>query len=146
MKICNTCKETKPLEEFSFANKVKGTRKNKCKKCTKLYFQQYKESNHDAIKEKWRNASKKYHTTEKRRNKTLRQYGLTEQLYNEMFDKQNGTCLLCPSTATLVVDHCHKTGKIRGLLCNNCNLGLGMFKDDISALENAVKYLQKFAG
>ena len=43
----------------------------------------------------------------------------------------------------LVVDHCHKTGKIRGLICDSCNVGLGRFKDNIDNLKNAIKYLEK---
>jgi len=42
------------------------------------------------------------------------------------------------------LDHCHKTGRIRGVLCNNCNTGLGKFYDDIELLKTAINYLQKF--
>lgn len=67
--------------------------------------------------------------------------------YNEMFDIQNGCCLICNThqsklKKSLTVDHCHKTGKVRGLLCGLCNTGLGSFRDDIVFLENAIKYLK----
>lgn len=64
----------------------------------------------------------------------------------EMFQKQNNKCAICNDDRNLfikglAVDHCHKTGKIRGLLCSKCNIGLGQFKDDINLLNKAIKYL-----
>lgn len=50
-------------------------------------------------------------------------------------------CIICGSDSALVVDHCHKTGTVRGILCSNCNLGLGHFKDDPMLLEFAMQYL-----
>ena len=81
-------------------------------------------------------------------------YGITLERYNEMSEKQNAKCAICgnPETAKhnstqtiqrLAVDHCHSTGKIRGLLCQDCNRGIGKFKDDITRLQNAILYLQK---
>jgi hypothetical protein len=75
-----------------------------------------------------------------------REHGLSLDEYTVIFDKQGGVCAICggpPSKKMLVVDHCHKTGKIRGLLCNQCNLNLGGFKDSISNLASAIKYLEK---
>ena len=68
--------------------------------------------------------------------------------YDSMLESQNGVCKICNSSETgrgdqwFVVDHCHKTNKIRGLLCNTCNRALGLFKDDISYLEQAIHYLK----
>jgi len=67
--------------------------------------------------------------------------------YNELFTKQNGCCAICKKHQTefkkrLAVDHCHKTGKIRGLLCATCNTALGQFKDLISNLKEAIIYLE----
>jgi hypothetical protein len=71
-------------------------------------------------------------------------YGLTEDQYLEMVDKRNGKCDICDVvyTKTLNVDHNHKTGEVRGLLCNNCNRGLGHLKDSIEILESAIYYLK----
>jgi hypothetical protein len=60
-----------------------------------------------------------------------------------MEEKQEGKCLICKKTGKLVVDHCHSTKKVRGLLCNNCNVGLGAFKDNCEFLSDAVIYLKK---
>lgn len=69
-----------------------------------------------------------------------------------IYNSQKGACFICnyellPSTnikeKQATVDHDHKTGKVRGILCHNCNRGLGMFKDDIFRLKKAVRYLNK---
>lgn len=77
-------------------------------------------------------------------------YGLTLEGYAEMFDKQNGACSICKKTPSpdhdngrrLFVDHCHDTGKVRGLLCGNCNFSLGGFYDSIENLQQAIIYLE----
>ncbi len=74
-------------------------------------------------------------------------YGITIDEYEKLLDKQNGCCAICgrPDNGKrlMCVDHCHSTGEVRGLLCNNCNLGLGNFIDNVELLENAVKYLKQ---
>lgn len=137
-KICSKCRIDKSVEEFSTDN---GKLKSQCKSCVNEYNKSYKEKNKNNLNDRWRKASRKYHTTEKRRNKTLRKYGLREEDYNIMFDKQEGKCKICHEPVTLCVDHCHTTGKVRGLLCNSCNTSLGGFKDSIELLESAIKYL-----
>ena len=74
----------------------------------------------------------------------LRNYGITLREYNNMLVKQNGVCAICEQSCTkeLAVDHDHCTGKVRGLLCKNCNLGLGHFLDNTSYLNSAIKYLE----
>lgn len=75
-----------------------------------------------------------------------RTYGLLPGGYKQLLDAQNGTCMICgtlPSSGKpLNVDHDHKTGKIRGLLCTACNHGLGCFEDDIMIMAKAIHYLQ----
>ncbi len=75
-------------------------------------------------------------------------YGITLDDYNKMFSNQNGCCLICgvhqsKLSKSLNVDHCHSSNKIRGLLCNICNQGLGLFKDNIGNLYKAIDYLKK---
>jgi hypothetical protein len=70
-------------------------------------------------------------------------YGITYDTYQTMFAEQGGKCAICgKQTNRLLVDHCHTTGKIRGLLCPACNSGLGMFKDNIESLSTAIIYLK----
>ena len=81
-----------------------------------------------------------------------RRFGITSQEYVEIFNAQNEVCAICknPETATrlgkvkaLAVDHDHKNGAIRGLLCSDCNTGIGKLKDDPSVLRSAIRYLEK---
>lgn len=83
-----------------------------------------------------------------------RQYNLDADTYLGMILNQDNKCLICKQPETgktqygdvkpLSVDHCHETGLVRGLLCNQCNAGLGNFKDDINKLKAAVLYLEQF--
>jgi len=73
-----------------------------------------------------------------------KRFGITLEDYNNMLESQNHKCKICGGTdehQALSVDHCHTTGRIRGLLCNDCNRGIGMFKDNPSTLQSAIKYL-----
>lgn len=69
------------------------------------------------------------------------------QLYAELFEAQRGLCGICSEPMTRpILDHCHTTMNIRGLLCQNCNIGLGQFKDKPELLEKAMHYIQTNAG
>lgn len=76
------------------------------------------------------------------RNWRLGLYGLTTEKYNKMVASQNGCCAICGLKLNKpYIDHCHQTGLVRGVLCNKCNWGLGMFDDDIDLLASATSYL-----
>ncbi len=82
-----------------------------------------------------RNAKKKW---------LKREYNLSYEQYQLMLDLQNGICACCGNTPNrLVIDHNHQTSKIRGLICDNCNFGIGHFSDSIERLELAIKYLKE---
>lgn len=84
-----------------------------------------------------------------------RKFGITIDEYNTLFEIQKGVCKICNNPETkvnrkstglvkrLAVDHCHKTGKVRGLLCQDCNVGLGAFKDNTELIKRAIDYLQE---
>lgn len=75
-----------------------------------------------------------------------RKYNLTSEQFKSLSDGQGGVCAICGEIngdRRLYVDHCHKTGKVRGLLCNACNRGLGAFKDNPDNLSLAVTYLKE---
>jgi hypothetical protein len=99
----------------------------------KRYYDKHKE----AIKR--RRANKRYNMT------TL--YGINPSEYDALLEKQNGKCAICDKPSEdnthgrLYIDHCHTANHVRGLLCNNCNTGLGNFKDDVNFLQAAIKYL-----
>lgn len=83
-----------------------------------------------------------------------RKFGIDLEAYNNMLLEQNNVCKICKKEENrifkktnkkidLAVDHCHKTGKVRGLLCSSCNTSLGKFDDSIEILQNAIDYLKK---
>lgn len=96
----------------------------------------------------------KYYT--RKLHQLIRKRGLTVEIYESMIKAQNNLCAICNSPETrkepndnqicrLAIDHCHTTNKARGLLCHNCNTGIGKFKDNIQTLESAIAYLRKHA-
>lgn len=97
----------------------------------------------------WYRANQPEATKRTTRNCLLkRNFGITIEDYNKLFERQQGKCAVCGKHQTefkkrLAVDHCHKTKKVRGLLCNNCNIGIGFMKDDIENLKCAILYLNK---
>lgn len=72
----------------------------------------------------------------------LNNYGIESSTYDKMLKEQSAKCLICDEIKRLVIDHCHTSGKVRGLLCSNCNSGLGLLGDNITNLKRAVLYLQ----
>lgn len=77
------------------------------------------------------------------------QFGITAHEYDEQLELQGGGCAICRTDIEsnggrrLAVDHCHNSGRVRGILCSECNLGLGKFKDDPILLSRAIEYLQR---
>jgi hypothetical protein len=78
--------------------------------------------------------------------KRFKKIGVTQEQYDGAYLKQKGVCavcsLPCAQGISLAADHCHTTGVFRGLLCTQCNTGLGLFKDNKLLLENAIQYLK----
>lgn len=131
-KLCGIEANTeKDLDKFSKSSTCKYGRRQLCKTC------------------KVKNDEKYRKDTNKLRNNALKwSYGITLQDYNIMFEEQKGKCLICQKHQTelkrkLFVDHCHSTGKVRGLLCTHCNTLLGNAKDNIEILYNAINYLEE---
>jgi hypothetical protein len=145
-KICSKCKIKKPINEFYTDKRAKDKAFSQCKKCI---INQHKTPAGKKIK---KNATNKYQKTlrgkESHRNNRLKaKYGITLEEYNKILKSQGGVCKVCGTGdpggkyGIFHVDHNHKTGKIRGLLCNECNRGLGAFKDSIWSLIKAIWYL-----
>lgn len=75
----------------------------------------------------------------------LKTYGITIEEYEIRLDAQQGRCLICRDELVRpFIDHCHKLGHVRGILCQHCNSGLGFFKDNPATLERAIKYLRQY--
>lgn len=117
----------------------------------KLYRKVHKEQirvNAKKYREEHREEIKLYHRKNKKRKKIRDMkiyYDLSVDEYNEMLRIQNDRCAICGKKMLgrfCHIDHCHKTGKVRGLLCHHCNAGIGNLFDDIAILEKAIKYLK----
>lgn len=99
--------------------------------------------------EKFRKRGREYYrkNPEKQRARVIKRlYGLTEDDYRELLDNTMGICPICKeefADDTVCVDHDHKTGRIRGIICHRCNLSLGRFDDNIRLILNAIRYLRK---
>lgn len=78
-----------------------------------------------------------------RRSNIRQKYGLTDEAYIALLDAHNHQCAICFDTETLCVDHDHETGKVRGILCNRCNSGIGMLRDSLLLVQKAGEYLEK---
>lgn len=120
-KTCSSCRAEKPKTAFYKAPKNGDGRSSHCKACM----------------------------DRAQRDRTLRRkYGISAGEYATLAAAQNGLCRIClnpppPEQRGLVVDHCHSTGAVRGLLCNNCNALLGMAADDATRLRRAIDYLER---
>lgn len=162
-KICIGCKQSKDLNEFGKDKYTKDGKYPKCKKCIKnrngdpeykKYMKNYLE-NYRQVKEHQdynKEYQKQYQKNPKNKQndkkwRLLKTYGITLEEWYQMFEKQNGECKICHTHQSklknkLCVDHDHITGKVRGLLCQGCNSGIGYLKESKRILESAIKYLE----
>lgn len=146
-KTCRKCQQIKPIDEFVKHKLCKDGRANDCKICSNAYKVWWSKTPTGEIKrleaKRKHNATIRRHNTEKRR-VLYKKYGLTLEDFQTMRMLQLNKCLICEDDEKeLVVDHDHKTGKVRGLLCRQCNSALGLFKEDLQTLEKAISYVSK---
>lgn len=114
----------------------------------KAYDEAYREKNRERIKARqraWYLDNRTKVISNSLRNRDKRWYGITEEEYEDALHLQGGKCAICgvapKKGRRLCVDHCHCSGRFRGLLCDLCNKGLGQFKDDREVLARAIAYL-----
>jgi len=155
-KKCKECNISKRLEDFSF---LQGKPLGRCRICEYVYTKKRRLRSKESV-QKFYETQKRY--KEKNNIKynsnggysrqfefyIKKRYGIDIPEYLRIFEKQKGLCDICGKTPEengkkLGVDHCHKTLKVRGLLCTNCNAGLGNFKETRQLFINAVNYLNK---
>ena len=138
VKECSTCKKELKAESFYKNKRRHDCLDSRCKHCMDKAKSDWVQKNPDKVKEVSTN------------NRLLSRYGITLTEYNQLVAFQNNRCKICGNEASngrswstkLSVDHCHSTGKIRGLLCQKCNTGLGLFGDTIENLKKALEYLE----
>ena len=153
--ICRKCKQEKPLSEF-WGNKRSANKKAyRCKECQTvdriICNSKHKEARQAYSREYEHNRRKRppHYNPNRHKATKLRQYGLTDDQYTRMLTDQNGLCKICKtncsliSSGKLVIDHNHRTGKIRGLLCGSCNVMLGNARDSAEILRSGAEYLEQ---
>ena len=146
MKVCKKCSINKSDDEFYKEKRNKTGLQARCKECCKSDARAVFEAN----PEPYRKRARERDPEAQRWAKILKKYGLTQEGYYAILDKQGGHCALCPATESghnmtdlLLVDRCHETDTVRGLLCQDCNLLLGCVKDKRKRLIAAIFYLNK---
>lgn len=161
MKKCIKCKISKSLEGFHSHPGYKDGLRTRCRSCVNEQrkirykknpepFNKYSRSYYAKNADKCRSWAKQYRKDNPLiyKNYRLKEcYGITIDDYQNILDSQNGCCAICKSDRAksykfFAVDHCHSTGKIRGLLCEGCNTGIGLFKDNPEFLRVAADYLE----
>jgi len=141
----NEINKDKIKEYLKHYNKINKDKRN-------LYSKNYYKSNRESVlkKQKIYYELNKTEIINKNRNRYLkRKFGITIDDYNEMLTLQLSGCSICGKSINdngnkLDIDHDHKTGKVRGLLCKNCNKGIGLFYENINILEGAINYIKKY--
>ena len=115
-KTCTKCKVEKPMDakHFPLHNKTKSGFDSWCRECRSSYRSETRRGQYRSM--------------------------ISDEALKDIIETVK-ECVICGSTEELVVDHCHKTNVVRGMLCNHCNRGLGHFKDDPELLEFARMYL-----
>lgn len=129
---CTVCEESKPLdsEHFPRGGRCKTGFDYRCKECERARNKAYRDS-YDGKRQR---TAARY----------KREYGITLSAAEALLVGQGGGCAICEKEldwTTFCVDHCHDTGAVRGILCNNCNTGIGMMRDDVELIEAAASYL-----
>ena len=145
LKKCTCCGKIKSQVEYykrgECTRENPGKYRSHCKDCCSLKAAVRWETSEE-FRDRGKNKSYKYNIK--------KNYGITEEQYLKIFNEQNGFCAICKQknytqAGRLVIDHCHKTGKIRGLLCRKCNSGIGLLKDNVDLLKAAVQYLEHYS-
>jgi uncharacterized metal-binding protein len=145
VKVCSKCKQSKALAEFYKKKTAKDGLNSHCMDCVDSYSRNHYRNNKEKVLSR-SNAWAKSHPVSRKFTRLKNLYGVTREQYDKIFEVQAGCCKLCGISQTelkktLVIDHNHKTGRIRGLLCNPCNAALGLFKENAETLKKAVEYV-----
>lgn len=156
-KVCSTCNRYLPLNAYYRRAVTPDGLMYRCKDCCRDAYNKRYENDPNFREVRKRHNRSYYDANQERRRrdrrKNLNRYGITEDDFAALDESQGGRCAICndlPNETNvrsrkkrLCVDHEHETGKIRGLLCDRCNTGLGIFKDSVNRLQSAIAYLQK---
>ncbi len=136
---CIVCKVPKETSEF------RAGQGKTCRSCVNERAKQWRQDNSYLVRARDKQRNKTEHRIESRRKSRIRRkYKVTAEQIEQMLDRQFYKCAICGIDITYdyVIDHSHDTGEIRGLLCNACNVAIGLLKDNIHVIISAFKYLK----
>ena len=143
-------REANPEYSKKYYHDNKDELKKRRKKRPEGYYKNYYRANKERLSKyqmDWKRNNKKRVREIKKKEHLKRTYNLTPEDMDILLDEQENKCKICSiefnDNIKYNVDHCHSTEKIRGLLCRNCNVGLGFFKDDTKILIKAIEYLKE---
>jgi hypothetical protein len=147
MKTCQRCKTAKPVSEYHASPARHDGLDRRCKTCAFELHENWRLNNLGYVaaeQKKHRDANPERHKDYGRKS----MYGLDPGQFDRMLQEQDGRCAICGTEEPggrggFHVDHSHYTGKVRAILCNNCNTGIGKFKEDTGLLTKAIRYLDK---
>lgn len=139
MKSCRVCGTLKPVSAYNKKASSKDGFRTDCRDCQKEYHRKRYAANPERHKEIVRKNQRIY---------TAKQHGMGAEDLAALYDSENHSCAICGISEVdygkyLAIDHCHTSGKVRGLLCTGCNTGLGNFKDNPEFLAKAITYLKE---
>jgi hypothetical protein len=143
---CRKCKEDKSIGMFVKDKRNTSGYSSICKLCSAKFGKIYRTKNIDKIKEKKDNYYRSEKGQEVARRGNLKKFGLDFNGYDALLKQQDYKCAVCGIEArklnkNLCIDHNHTTGSVRGLLCPNCNMALGLLKDNKDNINNLLNYL-----
>lgn len=150
-KVCSTCKTAKPVTEFGVHKRSNDGRRGQCLECRTAYTNAWRENNIDAV----RATARRYASRNTaKRNAYIREYrtGFSDEYFKTKMVEQNDVCAICEVPFLLVpskgihADHDHRTKETRGILCRDCNRGLGGFSDSPEVVDRAAAYLRHYSG
>jgi hypothetical protein len=141
-KVCSRCGETRPLADYRFDNVARGLRKSACRECEN---KRMREDRAKHLEKRRAGDRRRYRARPHHQHRTtlVRRYGLTEDQADAAISTK--ACDLCGrdnGTRRLNVDHCHTTGRNRGLLCDKCNLALGHLADHPELIRKVADYVE----
>lgn len=147
-KECSRCHEIKPIEEFgktTAKTKIGWAWRSQCRECGRASCRKYGAENKPRRNERlrdWRKQNPHAATANDKRKRLRYKYGLTPEALDDLYARASGQCEVCGSaTARLCVDHCHATGRVRGILCPSCNTFLGRVENNGIILQKLTEYL-----
>jgi len=150
MKTCIRCKEAKSLDHFFFIKKNKnGTDlyRARCNECFNNHYREKYRSKSSVERSKIYRSRVAGRSFEELKDERLRyRFGISIEDFNRMLEEQGHKCYICEkpiSGKEVKVDHCHKTKRVRKLLCHGCNTSLGHMRDDPRVFERCVNYLKE---